>query len=162
MTLFHRRRVCSFSSYQPGAFLLSHKRQTPRERDKRKSSFFLLTHVVIYSQKKASNLSQEDAKLSSTMNAVLRLVLRRCLFRRSWLLYFISWFIASFLFASILIFFFYAVFVYHCCSRSSETIVSLTTTPKRFTYELPIAVYSLLGQNSFYPKRFASIYLLRL
>lgn len=81
------------------------------------------------------------------MNAVLRLVLRRRLSRRSRLLCFVCWFIASLLFASISIFFFYAVFVYHCCSRSSETIVSLTTTPKRFTYELPIAVYSLLGQT---------------
>jgi hypothetical protein len=81
------------------------------------------------------------------MNAVLRLALRRCLSRRRRLFSYICWIIASLLFVSISIFFFYSVLVYHCCSRSSETIVSLTTTPKRFIYELPIAIYSLLGQT---------------
>lgn len=35
----------------------------------------------------------------------------------------------------------------YCCSDLSDVIVSLTTTPARFHYELPIAVHSLLTQS---------------
>ena len=54
------------------------------------------------------------------------------------------------LFLSLFILFFYAIFIYHlnyCCFNPSDIIVSLTTTPKRFHYELPIAVHSLLTQT---------------
>ena len=34
-----------------------------------------------------------------------------------------------------------------CCSSVSNTIVSLTSTPARFHYELPFAVHSLLSQT---------------
>ena len=84
------------------------------------------------------------------MNAFRRLVIRRCFSRRSWFCFPVRWLtvsVVTFLSVSIGIFLFYSVLIYYCCSRSSDTIVSLTSTPKRFTYELPIAVYSLLAQT---------------
>ena len=43
--------------------------------------------------------------------------------------------------------FFYSVLIYHCCTRTSDVIVSLTTTTNRFQYELPLTVHSLLSQT---------------
>jgi hypothetical protein len=44
----------------------------------------------------------------------------------------------------------YSIFIYHstqCCIRSTGVIISLTSTPKRFCYELPFAIHSLLSQT---------------
>ncbi|CAF0980528.1 unnamed protein product [Rotaria sp. Silwood1] len=35
----------------------------------------------------------------------------------------------------------------YCCSQSSNVIVSLTSTPRRFQYELPFTIHSLLTQT---------------
>ncbi|UJR09170.1 hypothetical protein I4U23_013418 [Adineta vaga] len=54
------------------------------------------------------------------------------------------------LFLSLFLFFFYAILIFHfnyCCYNPSDVIISLTTTPKRFPYELPITIHSLLTQT---------------
>ncbi len=46
--------------------------------------------------------------------------------------------------------FYYSVLVFHlnyCCYPSSNIIVSLTSTPTRFQYELPFTIHSLLTQT---------------
>jgi hypothetical protein len=48
--------------------------------------------------------------------------------------------------STIFVFVFYDYLIYYCSTRSSTIIVSLTSTPRRFQYELPIAIYSLLSQ----------------
>ena len=50
-------------------------------------------------------------------------------------------------FLSLSVLFFYSVLIYHCCTRTSDVIVSLTTTSNRFQYELPLTVHSLLSQT---------------
>jgi hypothetical protein len=47
----------------------------------------------------------------------------------------------------IIVFFVWLVRLNRCCLSSSSTIVSLTTTPARFQYELPFAIHSLLSQS---------------
>jgi len=55
-----------------------------------------------------------------------------------------------FTFLSFVIPFIYSIFVFqsnYSESDSSNTIISLTTTPSRFHYELPFAIHSLLSQT---------------
>ncbi|CAF2524507.1 unnamed protein product [Rotaria sp. Silwood2] len=54
------------------------------------------------------------------------------------------------IFLSFFLLFFYSVLTYYlnyCCSHSSNIIVSLTSTPRRFHYELPFTIHSLLTQT---------------
>lgn len=58
--------------------------------------------------------------------------------------------ILVFLLVSSFLLFYYAILVFHlnyCCYHSSTLIVSLTTTPSRFHYELPFTIHSLLTQT---------------
>jgi len=58
--------------------------------------------------------------------------------------------ILIFLFLSIFLLFYYSILVFHlnyCCFQSSNIIVSLTSTPIRFQYELPFTIHSLLTQT---------------
>jgi len=58
--------------------------------------------------------------------------------------------IFAFTLLSFLIPFIYSIFVFqssHSESNSSNTIISLTSTPSRFHYELPFAIHSLLSQT---------------
>ncbi len=58
--------------------------------------------------------------------------------------------ILIFLLLSFLLLFYYCILVFHlnyCCFHSSNIIVSLTTTPIRFHYELPMTIHSLLTQT---------------
>ena len=55
-----------------------------------------------------------------------------------------------FLIVSVFLLFYYAILVFYlnyCCYHSSNLIVSLTTTPTRFHYELPLTIHSLLTQT---------------
>ena len=52
---------------------------------------------------------------------------------------------------SLFLLFFYTILIYYinyCCFNSSNIIVSLTSTPLRFQYELPITIHSLLTQTA--------------
>lgn len=88
-----------------------------------------------------------------TIKYLKRLYCRRLLFRSfRWYLIFrlLATIIFLFLLITFSILFYYCVLVYYlnsCCYFSLNVIVSLTTTPKRFQYELPITIHSLLTQT---------------
>lgn len=85
---------------------------------------------------------------------LIRLFYRRLLFKkiRSFSIrYLIVTIIFLFVFLSLFLLFFYSILVfylnYYFYSYSSNIIVSLTSTPKRFHYELPFTIHSLLTQT---------------
>ena len=64
------------------------------------------------------------------------------------LVLFLSCFVFVFLLGNLL--FFNSIRLYrsiHCCSHSSDVIVSLTSTPERFHRDLPLTIHSLLSQT---------------